>query len=230
MLTSLLKKSLLMAIAVLLATFTASALDDYTASYDCERDNLSNTLLKDTDGDGVYDSYGVAYCGDEENPTILPLRAIGNIRTWPPSGGPTRSIALSGSGQSLSVLETYYSSTGAVIAWFEKNAGNDTVYFHSGGYDDLINFDYDESASYIQTYPNPASYILNIRYTVRTAGTIKIHLYDTQGHLQAYILDGQSGTGEYNMVFPVANITNGYYRLNYYTGGNWYSITIAINR
>ena len=78
---------------------------DIEANYDCAVTEIEYTIVKDTDRDGVYDTYVVKWC----NNTIdtYPICALGDIRRWPPTGIPTRDIIQTDFDQRI-LVEEYY--------------------------------------------------------------------------------------------------------------------------
>ena len=125
-------KNLLITLFVLLMVFAksnAQQLVDYYSTYDCNQATAQYTVLHDVDGDGVYETYGIFGCTQTmENQFVV--QAIGNIRNWPPGGDPTHTITADFGANGISFLETFFNPDGSILAWFQKSADNDTVYFH----------------------------------------------------------------------------------------------------
>jgi hypothetical protein len=216
---------------LILAFFSVSfaQLSDYVAPYDCLKNTISQTMQIDADSNDEYDTYGFIYCGSEEVITFT-LSAIGDISRWPPDGFPTRSIIFNDDGGNVSILETYFDDSGEILAWFQKSADNDTVFFHEGADDyDPVSFSYDSSASYIQAFPNPADQELKIHYVVASSNdNIEIQLLNYEGTYITSIVQAPHGEGEYMMVFPVSQLTSGYYRLRFISGSNNYFVNVAV--
>jgi hypothetical protein len=210
-------------------TNTVAQLLDYKSEYNCARNIVSQTSQIDADADSVYETYSIKLCGDFERKT-LPLKAIGDIHKWPPIDIPTRSIAADFENDSLVFLETFLDFNGNVIGWFQKVGNSDTVYFHGGASYSGVNFNFDSSAYYIQSFPNPATDFLNIHYVVKTKSRISIEFLNYEGELLSRILSMPSGVGEYNLVFNVTGYAEGYYKLRFTTGTDVYTISIAIVR
>jgi hypothetical protein len=213
-----------------LSTSFAQQLEDYLSNYDCSRNTVSQTLQIDADSNGVFETYGVKLC-DQEVVQTFPISAKGNIRRWPPTGGPTHCIAFDYVDSTISFLQTYYNRSGNIIAWFQKSADNDTVFFHENvdAYRPR-SFGYDSTAMNLQAFPNPAQAFLNIHYVVRQEENVDIRLLTYEGELVAQIINTPSGVGDYMTVFDVSSFDEGYYILRYANGSSTYSITIAIIR
>lgn len=232
----LLKKSLLSAVFLLLALTTSRAgLTDYVNVYPGTLNPVKQTILRDGNNDYVYEKYIIQFKSSSySSDKTYPINAIGNIKKWPPSGGPTRQIVVDNVGGNLSFLETYFNASGEAIAWFRKEPTCDTVKFYWPGSDSTYetgNFSVDESANYIQSYPNPANDIINIHYVVKSEGNIKIDFLNSQGTvLKNVVGEYYSGLGDFFALFNVSGYTNGTYRLVYYTGSTYYSISVVISR
>jgi hypothetical protein len=230
MFTNFSKISLLTAMCLLFAVYVSSAnLPDYISNYNCSQNIVSQTGQIDTDNDSLYDTYTIHLCEESQSRT-LPIKSLIDISKWPPLGVPNRSIAAELVNDSLLFLETYFDFNGSILGWFQKFQNNDTVYFHGGDSYNPTDFAYDSSAFYIQTYPNPASDIMNIHYVVKASGMISLQFLTYEGQLLSNIFTMPSGQGEYNMVFNLSSYAEGYYKLKYTTGSNNYIISVAIMR
>ncbi|MDQ1266833.1 MAG: C-terminal target protein [Bacteroidota bacterium] len=228
-----LKKTVLLMMALVLVLLAynvkADVLPDYTSEYGCSQSNVEYTILTDADSSGVFDSYGIKFC-DESSERVYTLQAIGDMRRWPPQDVPTRSITSDMAG-SDAFMETYFAETGLVQCWFQKFAGNDTVYFFDVPDDfNPDDFGYDSSAYYIQVNPNPAQDMINIHHIVTVKGDINISLYSYDGTFIDNILDAPSGEGEFDVLFDICRYENGSYWIRYVTGGSTYSISLVIQR
>lgn len=226
-----LKKTAIIMPVFLLALYVSSAqLSDNVANYNCLRYIVSQTKQVDFDQDSVYDTYGIKFCESDTFQTF-PINAIGDIRRWPPLGGPTHSIAVERSGESITFLESYYDASGEIIAWFQKSSDNDTVFFH--GKDDTFLppvFRIDSSGYYIQASPNPADDHINIHYIVKNAGNIRLDFLSYEGTVMATIIKPYSCQGDFIMFFDCHEYDEGYYILRYNDGTNVYRVNVVIIR
>ena len=226
-----LKKMAIIAPVFILAFYVCSSqLTDNVANYNCMRDVVSQTKQVDSDQDSVYDTYGIKFC-NSDNFQTFPINAIGDIRRWPPLGGPTHSIAVEKDQEAVSFLESYYNSDGEVIAWFQKSADNDTVFFHEK--DDTFRppvFKVDSSSYYLRCSPNPAKDHMNIHYVVNNDSDIRIDFLSYEGTVISTILKSYSCKGNFIMFFDCHEYDEGYYILRYNDGSNVYTVNVVILR
>jgi len=63
----------------------------------------------------------------------------------------------------------------------------------------------------IDTYPNPASGMLSIRYQLIEKETVSIKLYDLYGKLVKIIVNGTQEAGTFTLQFDSSNLSDGIY-------------------
>jgi Spy/CpxP family protein refolding chaperone len=66
----------------------------------------------------------------------------------------------------------------------------------------------------IRSYPNPASNLNTLQYTIKQEGQIRIELRDRQGRVLKVLLDDQQEKGDYSLDVDISQLKNGVY---YYT-------------
>jgi hypothetical protein len=233
MLSNLLKKASLTTLFLLFLVYAGYAqLPNYVSNYDCDHNLVSQTMCMDADSNGVFDTYGLQYCGQDTIATYA-IKAIGDIRKWPPIYRPTRSVVFDGTNAtSDAFIESFFDANGDIEAWFQKFTGVDTVFFHdlSDTYNPP-NFAFDSSDYYIQTYPNPCGGLMNIHYVSQSNGVVSLQFLSYEGTILQNILRSPSGQGEYNLVFDAHNYSDGYYWIRYITANRkTYTISVGIIR
>lgn len=199
----------------------AQRLIPYKSNYNCNN-GLTSTELKDLDSNGVYDTYSITTCNNTTVSTInYAICGIGDIRKWPPTGIPTRSVTANFS-SNLTFRETFYNSTGEVISWFQKYENIDTVFYYepTNQYFHPLNFDIDrkEESDNVTIKPNPAKDYVQIHYTVNNLGRVIIKLYSKEGIVLNQILNTIKSEGEYDVELNIQNLNDGYYYIQITNG------------
>lgn len=185
---------------------------DVEAFYLCSMGDVQRTIVKDSNRDGVYDTYTVKWCNGDIN--TYPIYAIGDIRRWPPMGIPTRDIIQTNMDDRV-FCERYFSFSGQVaVSWFTKIAGKDTVFFYD--YDPQSQMmtgvdDYESRNITFKTLPNPAKDDVQISYKLKTSGWVTIVLYNEIGVIVDTIEESYKYQGDYNLVYSLSNLPSGHY-------------------
>lgn len=68
-----------------------------------------------------------------------------------------------------------------------------------------------ESFFLLKNYPNPFNPETNISYTLKSASTVKITVYDRLGREVVVLVDGSQSEGEHTVVFNASNLPSGVY-------------------
>ncbi len=68
-----------------------------------------------------------------------------------------------------------------------------------------------ESYFGLKNYPNPFNPETNITYTLKTASSVKITVYDKLGREVAVLVDGSQSEGDHTVVFNASNLPSGVY-------------------
>jgi hypothetical protein len=185
---------------------------DFITEYYCSNGYVNTTIVTDSDKDGVYDTYTIMWCNTDSQ--TFPIRAIGDIRKWPPLGIPTREIVMVD--QNAGVFSECYSNftTRTVINWFIKYPEIDTVYFYDDDYQMSFLTDVDNYTSNNISFnisPNPASNNINFEYKVNKPGWVKILLYNEIGVIVDVIKEKYQESGLHNFIYNTNNINSGKY-------------------
>ncbi|MFC2131033.1 hypothetical protein ACFLSQ_06325 [Bacteroidota bacterium] len=187
---------------------------DVEAVYDCRNVEIDFTIVKDTDNDGVYDTYVVRWCN--ETIDTYPICAIGDIRRWPPTGIPTRDIVQTNQEQKIFI--ELYNGIGVqnLLCWFIKPEGIDTVYYYDNRFEMQFMTDVDEYSSpniSFKTTPNPANNYIELAYSIEKNGWVTISLYNEIGIIVDIIDESYKYSGDYNMIYRLDKVPSGKYFL-----------------
>ena len=72
-------------------------------------------------------------------------------------------------------------------------------------------------------YPNPFNPSTMLRYDLKSAGEVKLSIYDVTGREVATLVDGYKPSGSYNVKFEAENLSSGMYLALLNCGGRTYS-------
>jgi len=187
---------------------------DVIADYACRNSDVSMTVVKDLNADGVYDTYSIYWCNG--NVSNHPIFAIGDIRKWPPSGIPTRDI-ISSNQNTNSLTEAYFTmNTNLIYNWFVKYSNNDTVYYYDNIQDLKIISDvngYTSENIDFNVAPNPAKEYFEFDYSLKQSGWVTISLYNEIGIVVDVIEEIYKNEGNYNLHYILNDISSGKYYL-----------------
>jgi hypothetical protein len=187
---------------------------DVQASYSCKGSDISMTIVKDANKDGVYDTYSIVWC----NGTVstYPICAIGDIRRWPPTGIPNREIFYSDFTNKTSIEHYYGFNSFYLICWFTKYADNDTVYYYDNCNQSQFSTGVDENNPNLNfnMNPNPAKDIINIGYSITQSGWVSINVYNEIGVIVTNIEEKYRIPGQYNLEFRLDDLISGTYFIN----------------
>ncbi|ROL59440.1 T9SS C-terminal target domain-containing protein [Bacteroidetes/Chlorobi group bacterium ChocPot_Mid] len=193
---------------------------DVIAQYSCRNSDVTTTIVRDVNSDGVYDTYTVMWCNGSSN--TYPILAIGDIRKWPPTGIPTREI-IESSQTARTMTEAYFSmSSSIILCWFVRPLNCDTVYYFDNRPDlSLTNTDeyYSDNIGFKVT-PNPANEFLDINYNLTENSWVTITLYNEVGINTAEIENKMINKGNYNIHYSLKDLSSGTYFLSVKLGLN----------
>ena len=83
------------------------------------------------------------------------------------------------------------------------------------GFDNVITFIPEQQVliakMMMKVYPNPASELVNISYTLKEKGNVIIKIYNNTGALVYEITQGKQTEGEYNCQWNTTNVPSGTY-------------------
>jgi hypothetical protein len=68
-----------------------------------------------------------------------------------------------------------------------------------------------EKYSLSQNYPNPFNPVTNIKFTLPSAGMVKLSVFDLQGREVAVLADKNLAAGEYKADFDASGLSSGVY-------------------
>jgi len=187
---------------------------DVIANYNCSNYEISSTIVRDANFDGIYDTYTVNWCNGRTE--TYPIMAIGDIRRWPPTGIPTRDI-MAASSSNNTFAESYFTmSTNIIFCWFEKQKNCDTVFYYDNNQDLGLMTDINEYSSEnieFSIAPNPANIYFDINYSLLQSGWVTIKLYNEIGILVDVIEEIYKSEGNYNIRYNLKEISSGKYFL-----------------
>ncbi len=188
--------------------------DDVIADYSYRNYDVSRTIVRDLNQDGVYDTYSI--CWRDGNVSNHHILAIGDIRRWPPSGIPTRDI-MSSNQNTNSLIEAYFTmNTNLIYNWFVKYSDNDTVFYYDNLNDlQIISDVYEYSSESIDfnVAPNPAQEYFEFDYALKQSGWVTITLYSEIGIVVDVIEEVYKNEGNYRIHYTLKDISSGKYYL-----------------
>jgi hypothetical protein len=80
----------------------------------------------------------------------------------------------------------------------------------------------------IKIAPNPTTNTVNLNYTVKNPGDVKISLYDVSGKLVKNILDAQKETGVYETRVNTRGLATGIYFIRIESNGETHSLQVSV--
>lgn len=193
-------------------TLFAQQKAEVIADYYCRNSDVTQTVVRDSNGDGIYDTYTVLWCNGNTN--TYPIMAIGDIRKWPPSGIPTREV-LSSNQNNRTLVEAYFTNSNNVIfCWFVRLESCDTVFY----YDNRPKLelmtevsDYISNSIQFKVLPNPAKDYVEINYSLNQNGWVTITLYNEIGIIADVIEEKYKKEGTYNFIYNLKYLSSGKY-------------------
>jgi len=184
---------------------------DVIAQYSCNNSDVTGTIVRDTDNNGVYDTYTVTWCNGSTN--SYPILAIGDIRRWPPTGIPTREIIESNQ-SNKTFTEAYFTmSSSIILCWFVRRDNCDTVYYYDNR-PELMLLDVNEYQSnniLFKLMPIPANDFVAIDYTLNESSWVTITLYNEIGIAIDNIQRQFISQGSYNIRYNLNGLSSGNY-------------------
>lgn len=193
---------------------------DVIAQYSCRNSDVTSTIVRDVNSDGIYDSYTIIWCDGTSN--TYPILAIGDIRKWPPTGIPTREIIESNQ-TTKTMTEAYFTmSNSLILCWFVRPIDTDTVYFYDNRQELLLtNTDvYNSENIEFKVSPNPANEFLDISYNLLENSWVTISLYNEVGIIITEIENKLTNKGNHNIQYSLKDLNSGTYFLSVKLGFN----------
>lgn len=179
--------------------------------------------------EGVFIKYkNVTVTDDNADGNSGTVNNFGEIMVADTSGINTRVELQDGNHKYHNLWDSTFASNPGLVRVLQGSSMTElagVLYFSFSNYkltprkdDDFTGFVTDVNESYTvsdyslnQNYPNPFNPATTISYNLKTAGHVKIHVYNTLGQLVTTLVDFEQTPGEYKVIFDASKLASGLY-------------------
>lgn len=204
------KLSLVTIVFVAILIVDLLALPNKVNNYTCSMpDDIRKTVLIDSDNDGVYDTYEVEWCEDNEV-NDYPIQATIGVDQVCIFDEWLNTTAKKN--KKKKIFEEIYTNkyTGIDMYKFEKLEGIDTVYFKAIAPPRKSN-DMTDAAGIFEVLPNPAKSDVRIYFSLSSSNQVVINLFNSEGVKVVNLIDENKPKGDFDLRINTSNLPSGVY-------------------